>query len=86
MEAVRIIKTINSDRLPELNNFKGKEVEIIILPNINNKSEVEEYESILELRGSLKTKIDGMAFQNKIRKEWDSYSNQLNWPIYSQLN
>ena len=71
MEAVRIIKTINSDRLPELNNFKGKEVEIIILPNINNKSEVEEYESILELRGSLKTKIDGMAFQNKIRKEWD---------------
>jgi len=71
MEAVRIIKTINSDRLPELNNFKGKEVEIIILPNINNKSEVDEYESILELRGSLKTKIDGMAFQNKIRKEWD---------------
>ncbi len=71
MEAVRIIKTIYSDRLPELNNFKGKEVEIIILPNINNKSEVEECESILELRGSLKTKIDGIAFQNKIRKEWD---------------
>ena len=39
MEAVRIIKTITSDRLPELNNYKGKSVEIIILPDIKEKKD-----------------------------------------------
>ena len=28
MEALRIIRTITSDRLPELNKYKGKSVEI----------------------------------------------------------
>ena len=71
MEATRIIKTIGSDRLPELVKYKGKSVEIIILPRIKKKAEFKNYDSILELRGALKNKIDGMEFQKRIRKEWD---------------
>ena len=37
MEATRIIKKIGSDRLPELNAYKGKSVEIIILPYLSKK-------------------------------------------------
>ncbi|HPB83213.1 MAG TPA: hypothetical protein PK200_14335 [Spirochaetota bacterium] len=71
MEAIRIIKTITSDRLPELNNYKGRSVEIIILPVVETRDVKEMNESLLALRGSLKTKIDGMEFQNQIRKEWE---------------
>ena len=72
MEALRIIKTITSDRLPELNDYKGKNVEIIILPGINNeKKNKKNIELLNELRGSCPNLPDGMEFQNKIRKEWD---------------
>ena len=71
MEAMRIIKTITSDRLPELNNFKGRSVEIIILPDVVDENNEEKNESLLSLRGSMKSKIDGMEFQRQIRKEWD---------------
>ncbi|MDP8239930.1 MAG: hypothetical protein P9X24_12640 [Candidatus Hatepunaea meridiana] len=69
MEALRIIRTITSDRLPELINYKGKRVEIIVLHNVHD--EKKDNDSILSLRGCLKTKIDGMEFQRRIRKEWE---------------
>jgi len=71
MEACRIIKKITSDRLPELNQFKGRSVEIIILPDVEEKQQIKDMDSLLSLRGSLKKKIDGMEFQREIRKEWD---------------
>ncbi len=71
MEALRIIRTITSDRLPELNQYKGKSVEIIILPEVTENKTAIKNDSILSLRGSLKTKIDGMEFQRQIRKEWE---------------
>ena len=69
MEAIRIIKTIHDDVLPELNRYKGKSVEIIILPHEEDAGK--KVDSLLSLRGALKTRIDGMEFQNGIRKEWD---------------
>ena len=73
MEALRIIKNIKSDRLPELNKYKGRKVEIIILPDIDNSNVKENntYNQLLNLRGSLKTKIDGLEFQKRIREEWN---------------
>lgn len=75
MEAIKIKKTITSDRLPELNDFKGKDVEIIILKNDNeNRKNKSNLELINEVRGSCPALMDGMEFQNRIRKEWD-------WPL-----
>jgi len=70
MEALRIIKTIINDVLPELRRYKGKSVKIIILPN-EEKRDYKNHDSILSLRGALKSRVDGMEFQNQIRKEWD---------------
>ena len=70
MKAIRILKTVTDDRIEELNQFKGKNVEIIILPEISENKE-KNNDSILSLRGCLKTKIDGMEFQRQIRKEWE---------------
>lgn len=70
MEAIRIFKTVTDDRIEELNQYKGKKVEIIILPEISENKE-KNNDSILSLRGCLKTKIDGMEFQRQIRKEWE---------------
>ena len=39
MEAIRILKTVTDDRIEELNQFKGKKVEIIILPEISENKE-----------------------------------------------
>jgi len=77
LEALRIIKIINDDVLPELNRYKGKSVEIIILPQEEDTGK--KMDSILSLRGALKTRLDGMEFQNRIRKEWYSrnYGNTL---------
>ena len=70
MEALRIIKTINSDRLEELNRFKGKSVEIIILPSQDVETKKKKFELINELRGSCPNLPDGLDFQKKIRQEW----------------
>jgi hypothetical protein len=72
MEACRIIKTITSDRLPELNQFKGRSVEIIILPDIeDDKNKKTNLDLLKELQGSCPDLPDGMEFQRKIREEWD---------------
>lgn len=71
MEALRVIKTIDSDVLPELEKFKGKKVEIIILSALEEKNESGTENSLLALRGALKEKIDGMEFQQRMRNEWD---------------
>ncbi|MBU4486444.1 MAG: hypothetical protein KKD38_05900 [Candidatus Delongbacteria bacterium] len=68
---MRIIKTVSSDRVPELMEFEGKRVEIIILPNFIDDLNEDKQTSILELRGTLSEKIDGMEFQNAVRKDWD---------------
>ena len=69
MEALRIVKTITSDRLPELNKYKGKSVEIIILLDSaeNNKN----LDLLNEFRGSCPNLPDGLEFQNEIRQEWE---------------
>jgi len=69
MEALRIIRTITSDKLPELNKYKGKSVEIIILSEISEQKNISSFE-LLELKGSCPGLMDGMEFQNRIRKEW----------------
>ncbi len=68
MEAVRIRKIVNSDVLPELNNYKGKNVEIIILSNENKKRNIGQ---LNELIGSCPNLPDGMEFQKKIREAWE---------------
>ena len=70
MDAIRILKKVTDDRIEELNRYKGKNVEIIILPEITENKEINN-DSILSLRGCLKTKIDGMEFQRQMRKEWE---------------
>ncbi len=70
MEAIKIKRKITSDRLPELNKFKGQDVEILI----TQKEEFQKKgnaKKLLKLKGCLKSNIDGMEFQRKIRKEWD---------------
>ena len=70
MQALRIFKTISTDRVPELMEFEGKRVEIIILPDFSDDLE-NNIENVLDLRGILIKKIDGMEFQSSVRKEWD---------------
>lgn len=69
MEALRINRKITSDRIEELNRFKGKNVEIIILSE--DEEDKNTVPSILDLQGKLKEQVDGMEFQNRIRKEWE---------------
>lgn len=71
MEAIRILKTVTDDRIEELNQFKGKNVEIIILPNDSEKIEKNKVQFLNELKGSCPNLPDGMEFQNQIRKEWE---------------
>jgi hypothetical protein len=71
MEAMRIIKTITSDRLPELNNYKGRNVEIIIIPDITEDKKKGNLDILNELKGSCPDLPDGMEFQRKVRDEWD---------------
>ena len=66
MEAVRILKRIESDYLVELEHFKGRKVEIIIFP-----LEEESMKPIIsKLFGSISNLPDGLKFQNNIRNEW----------------
>ncbi len=39
MEALRIFKTVTDDRVEELNQYKGRKVEIIILADVSEESE-----------------------------------------------
>ncbi len=71
MEAIRVIRKIDSDVLPELKKYKEKKVEIIILPANDEVEEKSDNNSILNLKGVLKDKIDGMEFQRTVRQEWD---------------
>ena len=71
MEALRVIRKIDSDVLPELEQYKGKKVEIIILPANDEDEEKSNKSSILNLNGVLKEKVDGMEFQKAIRQEWE---------------
>ncbi len=68
MEAIRIVKKITDDRIEELNGFKGRNVEIIILPVEEKKNSASLIE---ELSGSCPSIVDGMEFQNTIRREWE---------------
>ena len=72
MEAVKILKKITDDRLEELNQYKGKNVEIIILSSIPVQSENKKsLQWLNELKGSCPKLPDGLEFQKSIRKEWD---------------
>jgi len=67
-----IIKKITSDRLAELNRFKGQSVEIIILPKLEGKNDRKNLTLLNELIGSCPDLPDGIEFQNELRKEWES--------------
>lgn len=76
MDLLRIIKKITSDRLEELNQYKGIKVEIIINPYIDESSqEVDQNKydptDLNKLRGSCPNLLDGMEYQRKIREQWD---------------
>ena len=72
MEAIKIIENVTSDSITinNLSRFKGKKVEIILFPleEVNEKSESEK--SINVLFGTMKSDIDGLEFQNKMRADW----------------
>jgi len=72
MEAIKIIEDVTSDSITikNLSRFKGKKVEIILFPleEVNEKSESEK--SINVLFGTMKSDIDGLEFQNKMRADW----------------
>ena len=67
MEALRIIKKVDSDKITELKKFMGRNVEIIIFP-------LEEISKGIGKRVFKKIKglPDGLEFQHKLRKEWNS--------------
>ncbi len=72
MEALRIVKKINDDVLPELNRYKGKDVEIIILPKSSTPEISQRNPHLInELKGSCPDLQNGMEYQNKIREEWN---------------
>ncbi len=62
---------VTDDRIEELNEFKGKNVEIIILPNYSEKIKKNQIEFLNQLKGSCPNLPDGIEFQNQIRKEWE---------------
>lgn len=73
MEVLRLVKHIKNNTLEELNQFVGKDVEIIILSEESKPTQHADINlpNIKSLRGALKTKIDGMEFQNRVRSEWN---------------
>jgi len=72
MQAIKIHRLIKDDRIAEIKQFIGKKVEIIILPEDNEKDNTITKENpLLKLRGSCPDIIDGMEFQNKMRSEWE---------------
>ena len=71
MEALRIFKTVTDDRVEELNQYIGRDVEIIILVDISEENEKSNLDISTELKENCPDLPDGMEFQRKIRKEWD---------------
>ena len=70
MEAIKIIKTIKSSYLPELQKFKGRKVEIIIIQEDTGKESKNNIDMLNEFIGSCPDLPDGMEYQNKMRREW----------------
>ncbi len=66
MEALRIFKTVTDDRVEELNQYKGRKVEIIILADVSKEKEKSNWDILSELKGSCPDLPDGMEFQRKI--------------------
>ena len=67
MEAIRIIKKVNSEIITELNKFMGKNVEIIIFP-LEEKHKQKGQRVFKKIEGL----PDGLEFQHKMRNEWCS--------------
>ncbi|MBN2440789.1 MAG: hypothetical protein JXJ04_05570 [Spirochaetales bacterium] len=72
MEAIKIIEDVTSDSITikNLSRFKGKKVEIILLPFEESDEKSETEKSISVLFGTMKSDIDGIEFQNKSRGDW----------------
>ncbi len=66
MEALRIIKKVDSETLKELKKFIGQKVEIIILPIQENTTKQAKITKFKKIEGL----PDGLEFQNNLRKEW----------------
>jgi len=72
MHAIRIHRVMKDDRISEIKQFIGKKVEIIILQEEDEETNVIFHENPLTaLHGSCPNIIDGMEFQNKMRSEWE---------------
>ncbi len=68
MEAIRIIKEIDSDKVKELNKFIGQKVEIIIIPIEETKRKKVGKRKFERIEGL----PDGLEFQHKLRNEWSN--------------
>ena len=72
MEATRVIKTIKTNVLHELDKYIGKTVEIIIITDNEKKEALSQKRSSLKgFYGACPTIGDGMEIQKKLRSEWD---------------
>jgi len=72
MEAKRVIKTIKSNVLHELDKYIGKKVEIIIIAEQERKNyQTNKKPIVKEFYGSCPTIEDGLEIQNRLRSEWD---------------
>lgn len=65
MEAIRIIKEVNSYTITELEKFMGRKVEIIIFPLETNSKKIGK-----RVFKKIEGLPDGLEFQHKLRNEW----------------
>lgn len=70
MDAIKIVKTITSSYLPELQKFKGRKVEIIIIQEDTGKELKNNIDMLHEFIGSCPDLPDGMEYQQRMRQEW----------------
>ena len=70
MEAMRVIKTVESNVLHELDKYMGKKVEIIIISDGEKNSREDKKWNLKKFYGSSPAMGDGLEIQNRLRNEW----------------
>jgi len=70
MEAMRVIKTVESNVLHELDKYMGKKVEIIIISDGEKNSREDKKWNLKKFYGSSPDMGDGLEIQNRLRNEW----------------
>ena len=70
MEATRVIKTVESNVLHELDKYIGKKVEIIIISEGKKNTRKDKKWDLKKFYGSNPDLEDGLEVQNRLRNEW----------------